>query len=107
MPLAPGKVLVNPDWVEVAELPECVRKWDVLVAPRPSYAVHSPMAVPQFSSQWLSMNVLSLDHERSGESVPADAVLDPADGHGAALAPAREQDLTERTAGGILEREAP
>lgn len=64
VPLAPGKVLVNPDWVEVAELPECVKKWDVLVAPRPSYAVHSPMAFPQFSSQWLSMNVLSLDQER-------------------------------------------
>jgi glycine amidinotransferase len=64
VPLAPGKVLVNPDWVDAAELPECVKKWDVLVAPRPSYAVHSPMAFPQFSSQWLSMNVLSLDPER-------------------------------------------
>lgn len=63
VPLAPGKVLVNPDWV--SELPECVRKWDVLKAPRPSYYVPgSPMARPQFTSQWLSMNVLSLDHER-------------------------------------------
>jgi glycine amidinotransferase len=62
VPLAPGKVLVNPDWV--TELPECVKKWDVLVAPRPSYAPASPMAFPQFTSQWLSMNVLSLDHER-------------------------------------------
>jgi glycine amidinotransferase len=62
VPLAPGKVLVNPDWV--AELPECVRKWDVLAAPRPSYDLGSPMAFPQFTSQWLSMNVLSLDHER-------------------------------------------
>ncbi len=62
VPLAPGKVLVNPDWV--TELPECVRRWDVLVAPRPSYEPDSPMASPQFSSQWLSMNVLSLDHER-------------------------------------------
>jgi glycine amidinotransferase len=62
VPLAPGKVLVNPDWV--TELPECVRKWDVLVAPRPSYALNSPMAFPQFTSQWLSMNVISLDSER-------------------------------------------
>ena len=62
VPLAPGKVLVNPDWV--TELPECVRKWDVLVAPRPSYLPGSPMAHPQFTSQWLSMNVLSIDPER-------------------------------------------
>lgn len=62
VPLAPGKVLVNPDWV--TELPECVRKWDVLVAPRPTYGLTSPMAFPQFTSQWLSMNVLSLDPER-------------------------------------------
>src|SRR5206468_13022820 len=48
VPLAPGKVLVNPDWV--GELPECVRKWDVLVAPRPSYAAASPMAHPQWTS---------------------------------------------------------
>jgi glycine amidinotransferase len=62
VPLAPGKVLVNPDWV--AGLPECLRKWDVLQAPRPTYDADSPMANPQFSSQWLSMNVLSLDHKR-------------------------------------------
>jgi glycine amidinotransferase len=62
VPLAPGKVLVNPDWV--TELPECVRNWDVLVAPRPTYLPGSPMSFPQFTSQWLSMNVLSLDHER-------------------------------------------
>lgn len=64
VPLAPGKVLVNPDWINVAELPECLRKWQVLQAPRPTYAPESPMAQPQFSSQWLSMNVLSIDHER-------------------------------------------
>jgi glycine amidinotransferase len=62
VPLAPGKVLVNPDWL--TELPECVRGWDVLTAPRPTYDLSSPMAFPQFTSQWLSMNVLSLDAER-------------------------------------------
>ena len=62
VPLAPGKVLVNPDWV--TELPECLKSWDVLTAPRPKYAHNSPMAFPQFTSQWLSMNVLSIDRER-------------------------------------------
>jgi glycine amidinotransferase len=64
VPLAPGKVLVNPDWINVNELPECLRKWQVIPAPRPTYDSESPMANPQFSSQWLSMNVLSLDQER-------------------------------------------
>ena len=41
VPLAPGKVLVNPDWV--TELPECLRMWDVLVAPRPTYLPGSPI----------------------------------------------------------------
>jgi glycine amidinotransferase len=62
VPLAPGKVLVNPDWV--GELPDCLRRWDVIAAPRPSYLPDSPMALPQFTSQWLSMNVLSIDPKR-------------------------------------------
>ena len=48
VPLAPGKVLVNPDWINVAELPECLKKWEVLQAPRPTYEADSPMANPQF-----------------------------------------------------------
>lgn len=62
VPLAPGKALINPDWV--TELPECLQNWEVLKAPRPKYHQDSPMARPQFTSQWLSMNVLSLDHQR-------------------------------------------
>ncbi len=64
VPLAPGKVLVNPDWIDPAELPACLKSWDVLTAPRPTYDPNSAMASPQFSSQWLSMNVLSIDRER-------------------------------------------
>jgi glycine amidinotransferase len=62
VPLAPGKVLVNPSWVK--KLPDCFDGWDVLEAPAPSYAKDSPMAYPYFTSQWLSMNVLSLDDKR-------------------------------------------
>ena len=35
MPLAPGKVLVNPDYIDVERLPPIFKTWDVLVAPRP------------------------------------------------------------------------
>lgn len=62
LPLAPGKALVNPEWV--TELPACLKKWDILWAPRPTYAPKSPMDDAYFTSQWLSMNVFSIDEER-------------------------------------------
>lgn len=62
LPLAPGKALVNPEWVR--ELPDCLKRWDLLEAPPPTYAPGSPLAYPYFTSQWISMNVLSLDEER-------------------------------------------
>ena len=62
----------------MTELPECLKSWDVLKAPRPKYAQNSPMAFPQFTSQWLSMNVLSIDKER---------VLVDLEGHPALVVP--------------------
>ena len=35
MPLAPGKVLVNPEFIDVNRLPSILKSWDVLVAPEP------------------------------------------------------------------------
>jgi glycine amidinotransferase len=57
MPLAPGKVLINPE--RIVELPEIFASWDVLVAPQPSTTSGHCM-----SSTWISMNVLSLDEKR-------------------------------------------
>jgi glycine amidinotransferase len=62
VPLAPGRALINPDWL--VEVPECLKSWELLPAPPPTYAEESPMAHPHFTSQWLSMNVLSLDPRR-------------------------------------------
>ncbi len=62
VPLAPGKALVHPDWIR--GLPESLSNWDLIVAPPPEYAEDSHMQTPYFSSQWLSMNVLSLDSKR-------------------------------------------
>lgn len=60
MPLAPGKVLVSPDYIDVETLPAVLDSWDVLVAPE---------AVPHDTSlgmvsDWISINVLMLDEER-------------------------------------------
>lgn len=62
MPLGPQKAIVNPLWVD--ELPEALSSWDVRKAPLPSYVDSSPMAHPYFTSQWLSMNMFSLDEKR-------------------------------------------
>jgi glycine amidinotransferase len=63
MPLAPGKVLVNPDFVDVGRLPPILKTWDVLVAPRPD-PVKGIMSSLSMCSAWTSINVLMLDEER-------------------------------------------
>jgi glycine amidinotransferase len=59
MPLAPGKLLANPD--RAPKLPEFLRGWDVLYAPPPTIPREHPM---HMSSAWVTMNLISIDHER-------------------------------------------
>lgn len=63
MPLAPGKVLVNPDYCDVERLPAILKRWDVLVAPRPD-PVDGIMSRISMCSAWTSINVLMLDERR-------------------------------------------
>ncbi|MFF0745362.1 amidinotransferase [Streptomyces sp. NPDC004111] len=55
VPLAPGKLLVNPDRYVPHPL---FADWEILEAPKPALGPDWPM---YFCSPWLSMNVLSLD----------------------------------------------
>jgi glycine amidinotransferase len=57
LPLAPGKLLVNPERLPV--IPPLFRSWEVLTAPAPSAPADFPLA-----SAWISMNVLMLDERR-------------------------------------------
>ena len=59
MPLAPGKLLVNPD--RVKQIPALFKDWDILLAPRPSISDEHPL---YFTSKWISMNILMLDEKR-------------------------------------------
>ena len=62
VPLAPGKVLVNPDR-PVKQMPEILAKsgWELLTPPRSTL----PKSHPAYHSfRWLSMNMLSLDEKR-------------------------------------------
>ena len=59
MPLAPGKLLVNPD--RVRKVPEMFRHWDVLHAPQPVIPLEHTLYM---TSRWINMNVLMLDERR-------------------------------------------
>jgi glycine amidinotransferase len=65
VPLCPGKVLVNPEYMDPAKLPAIFKTWDILVAPRPDPAPRSAwrFRVSQ-CSPWISINVLMLDPKR-------------------------------------------
>jgi glycine amidinotransferase len=55
VPLAPGKLLVNPERYVPHDL---FRGWEILEAPKPTLPTDWPM---YFCSPWVSMNVLSVD----------------------------------------------
>ena len=58
--LAPGKVLVNPTFVDVKKLPAFFKNWDIIIAPKPvPYNVR-----PRLMSNWISINTLMLDEKR-------------------------------------------
>jgi len=60
MPLAPGKVLVNPTFTDPKKLPAFFKHWDVLIAPEPvPYQTR-----PRLMSDWISINTLMLDEQR-------------------------------------------
>lgn len=62
MPMAPGKLLYNPKFMEYEEIPEFVRKqWDIFECPTPvirDWQKKMPI------SHWVNMNFLMLDEER-------------------------------------------
>ncbi|WVU00283.1 amidinotransferase [Streptomyces prasinus] len=62
--LAPGKVLVNPEYVDVDRLPDVLGSWDVLIAPEPRPIDGRLLKVTSMCGKWLSMNVLMIDEKR-------------------------------------------
>jgi glycine amidinotransferase len=61
VPLAPGKVLVSPEYVDLQRIPAALKSWEVLVAPEPVPTIHDPLGI---MSKWGAINVLMLDPER-------------------------------------------
>jgi glycine amidinotransferase len=61
MPLCPGKVLVNPEYLDVSTLPDILKNWEVLVCPKPHISKDKEYGM---LSPWISMNILMLDQNR-------------------------------------------
>jgi glycine amidinotransferase len=59
MPLAPGKLLINPE--RVPEVPRMFRNWDVFRCPTPTMPDSHPLYM---TSKWINMNILMLDEQR-------------------------------------------
>jgi glycine amidinotransferase len=59
VPLAPGKLLINPE--RVPEVPKIFRGWDVFHAPQPVIPDDHTLYM---TSKWINMNILSLDEKR-------------------------------------------
>ncbi|WP_184569105.1 amidinotransferase [Streptomyces zagrosensis] len=62
--LAPGKVLVNPEYIDVNRLPDILSSWDVLIAPEPNPIDKRLLKITSMCGKWLSMNVLMVDEKR-------------------------------------------
>ncbi len=64
VPLAPGKLLINPEYIDVNRLPEVLKSWDILVAPEPNPINDRMLQITSMCGKWLSMNVLMIDPKR-------------------------------------------
>ncbi|GAA2447425.1 amidinotransferase [Streptomyces glaucus] len=64
LPLAPGRALVNPEYVDVDRLPDVLSSWDILIAPEPDPIDEHLLKITSMCGRWLSMNVLMIDEKR-------------------------------------------
>ncbi|MFI1249287.1 hypothetical protein ACH4TY_21715 [Streptomyces anulatus] len=65
MVLAPGKALINPEYVNVDRLPDVLSSWDIPIAPEPDPIRDSLLRLTSPCGKWLSMNVLMIDEKRA------------------------------------------
>ncbi|WP_316182207.1 MULTISPECIES: amidinotransferase [unclassified Bradyrhizobium] len=64
LPLGPGRLLINPEYIDVSRLPDILKKWDILVAPEPDPITDRLLNITSLCGKWLNMNVLMVDEKR-------------------------------------------
>ncbi len=62
-PLAQGKLLVNPEFIDFNSLPNFFDNWEIIEAPKPDSFI-TEIGEYRVVSDWMSINVLSLDDKR-------------------------------------------
>ncbi|MDI3387601.1 amidinotransferase [Streptomyces sp. B-S-A8] len=62
--LAPGKALINPEYVNPDRLPAALDSWDILIAPEPEPIDGKLLKLTSLCGKWLSLNVLMIDEKR-------------------------------------------
>ncbi len=62
VPLAPGKLIVNPKYYYTFNLPEIFKSWDIFIAPEPEFI--EGVSTTFFGSIWLSLNMISIAPNR-------------------------------------------
>jgi len=64
LPLGPGKLLINPEYIDADLLPPILRSWDRLIAPEPDPIDDRLLKITSLCGKWLNMNILMLDERR-------------------------------------------
>src|SRR5260221_1772960 len=64
LPLGPGKILINPEYIDVDRLPAILKQWDILVAPEPDPITDRMLKITSLCGKWLNMTVLTVDGKR-------------------------------------------
>lgn len=64
IPLAPGKIMINPEYIDPERLPAALADWEVLVPPGPDPVPGMTSSYLSLVSKWIHLNVLSLDERR-------------------------------------------
>lgn len=64
LPLGPGKLLINPEYIDPERLPDILKTWDILVAPEPDPITDRVLNITSLCGKWLNMYILMIDEKR-------------------------------------------
>jgi glycine amidinotransferase len=64
VPLAEGRIMVTPDFVDPERLPGVFKSWEILTPPQPDPVSNRFLDTFSVCSKWISVNVLVLDERK-------------------------------------------
>ena len=64
IPLVPGRIMINPDFVDLDRLPSVLKSWEILTPPQADPVGNRFLDKFSICSKWISLNVLVLDDRK-------------------------------------------